>query len=435
MHRLSIESKYPINFRCEDARRLAELIKNHQSVELIGMKRVGISNFLRFFLYHPEIKKKYFGIHYKRYLFIPIDLNDLVECELQPFWLLTFKRVLESIDQTSLPKNISQSINHLFDKAIQLHDLFFTVDALRKTLVELVRHDVYPILFLVRFDRLLDHVTRDFFATIQSLYDTAHGKLAYVFTCYRELSELKPDIFDSNTMSVFSKALYLQPAKTPDTEIICSTFEDRYHIKLDERVKSKLVELSGGHVQYLQLGLAILSEYENKALSPKETEKALKEDERIILQSEELFSTLSQDEKSNLRKISSGEVADIKDLKNEYIWKTGMIANGNRPLHIFSSYLTDYISSQSDLSQEYRDGTYLTNKENALFNLIKSYLGEVCERDMILEQVWSEYESFGVSDWAVDRLIARLRKKLKEMHSPYSIKTIRTRGFMMVKKG
>lgn len=52
-----VEASYPITFRTEDAKHLGTLIKNNRSAVLIGMTRVGISNFLRFFLNHPKFKK------------------------------------------------------------------------------------------------------------------------------------------------------------------------------------------------------------------------------------------------------------------------------------------------------------------------------------------------------------------------------------------
>jgi DNA-binding response OmpR family regulator len=46
--------------------------------------------------------------------------------------------------------------------------------------------------------------------------------------------------------------------------------------------------------------------------------------------------------------------------------------------------------------------------------------------------VWPEYEEFGVSDWTIDRLIARLRAKLKQQQSTYTIVTVKTRGYKLV---
>ena len=42
-----IEASYPIEFRKNDVKKLAQNINKRRSVVLIGMKRVGISNFLR----------------------------------------------------------------------------------------------------------------------------------------------------------------------------------------------------------------------------------------------------------------------------------------------------------------------------------------------------------------------------------------------------
>jgi len=38
---------------------------------------------------------------------------------------------------------------------------------------------------------------------------------------------------------------------------------------------------------------------------------------------------------------------------------------------------------------------------------------------------------FGVSDWAIDRLVARVRVKLPQQNSPYEIVTVRTRGYKL----
>lgn len=59
-------------------------------------------------------------------------------------------------------------------------------------------------------------------------------------------------------------------------------------------------------------------------------------------------------------------------------------------------------------------------------------LNEVAERETISESVWPEVGDLGVSDWAVDRLVARVRNKLKLQKSNLEIQTIKTRGYKMV---
>jgi len=75
----------------------------------------------------------------------------------------------------------------------------------------------------------------------------------------------------------------------------------------------------------------------------------------------------------------------------------------------------------------------LSKKENQLIKLLEERVDDICEREEIIEKVWPEMESFGVSDWAIDRLVARLRNKLKLQKSPYEIVTIKTRGYKLIK--
>ena len=107
------EVMYPLIFRKRDSEGLGNHIKNRHSVVLIGMKRVGISNFLRFFLYREGIKEEYIGDD-KRHLFIPIDLNDLVERELYPFWVLTLKRIEDAVISSSTSEKTKRYIESLF---------------------------------------------------------------------------------------------------------------------------------------------------------------------------------------------------------------------------------------------------------------------------------------------------------------------------------
>lgn len=69
-----------------------------------------------------------------------------------------------------------------------------------------------------------------------------------------------------------------------------------------------------------------------------------------------------------------------------------------------------------------------------LFNLLAENRGEVCEREQIIKTVWPEYEEVGVSDWTIDRLVARLRTKLKSQKNNYAIKTVRTRGYRLIEE-
>lgn len=420
-----IESSYPITFRKEDASSLGAHLKRRHSVVLIGMKRVGISNFLRFFLNHKDIAKTYIGDG-NTHLFIPVDLNDLVEREVGPFWILTLKRILDVVNKHPFGKEIKKRIEMLFLDSIQSQDLFLTIDSVRKSLIGLTENGILPTIFFLRFDRMKDAATPELFANLQGLKDATHHKLSYVFTSYRSLDSISPSVFTRASLSVFSKDLYIKPAKAEDTEIIFKTYRDRYKLNLSPLIEQALFDIVDGYVQYLQLSLIRLHEKKDIIKTKSELFELLARDERINLQSEELWESFKGQEKDVLAKIVRSEVVTEEEReKSKYLWDTGFVVDSRTFSSLFEHYVKQMQSAASNHIVE------LTKKENLLFNFLKDNIDSVCEREQIVEKVWPEVEALGVSDWAIDRLVARVRNKLKLQKSQFEIQTVRTRGYKL----
>jgi DNA-binding winged helix-turn-helix (wHTH) protein len=428
------EELYPITYRESEARELGTSLANRHSVELIGMKRVGISNFLRYFLYHKDIVKTYINPE-QNHLFITVDLNDLIETEIIPFWRLTLKRIVDTVNHTPELEPLRPRVNDQFLKSIQIQDLFFTVDTVRECLVDICKAGYLPTLFLIRFDRLQHVVTPELFGNLQSMVEITGQKLAYVFTSFRELNQLSPTVFQKNDLSAFSTKLYLKPANDSDMRSILETLMKKYHMSLDEKTKSAVLAECGGHVQYVQLSLIILNELMGKEKHlPADVLSRIAEEERMTLQSEELYATLERHEQDVLLKVVHDEsVTAEEESAASYLWNTGYIRiNGQR--HVFSPFFDLYLKNMERYHRKAKVTQGLTKKEQLLYDALKAHQDEICEREDIIEAVWPECNEIGVSDWALDRLVSRLRNKLKLQQSDDEIQTVKTRGFKMISR-
>jgi hypothetical protein len=414
-----LESSYPITFRENEAKQLGRYIKQQKSVVLIGMKRVGISNFLRFFINHPDVVSTYINSDMPQ-VFVQVDLNDLIERNLSAFWTLLLTRIVDSVENSTIPEVEKKKCRKLFVQSIQLKDHFFTVDSLRKVLDIIVSSGVYPTIFLIRFDRLVEVFTEDFLGNLLGLRDSVKQQMSYVFTSHRALPELSPTIFKKQYVSVFTKDMYLPVATHEDMNVIAQTLVEQYQVNISSELMEKLIVLSGGYVQYLQLMLIRLHEEKNPP-SIHELESLMSADEQIQLQSEEVYDSLSKSEQTSVK------LAQHTSIDVQYLIETGIMSNNGT---LFSPLFAQYIQS---IGHDAAIGKDLTKKEHILFTFLQAHEGQLCERETIVDTVWPEGHEMGVSDWAVDRLVARLRSKLKAQHSPYLIETVVTRGYKLIK--
>lgn len=433
MEMVITESGYPLTFHKKESQMLGKHLKNRHNVMLIGMKRVGISDFLRFFLYRPDIVDTYIGDG-KKHIFIPVDLNDLVEREIRPFWILMLKRIADTVSiSITASDEVKKKMEALFLESIQTQDIFLTIDNIRKSLLLLANNGYMPTLFLLRFDRMKDVATPEFFANIEGIKSATNGMVSFVFTSYRNLSVLSPHAFPKVSLQSFAQTMYLRPVNHEDSAIIYQTYKARYDLSLPRDLESALFLLVDGYVQYLHLSLILLSEKKNTLPKTAEAlEILLLKDERIFLQSEELWESLTHDEQEIVKKITRKEaISSGERLLGEYLWDSGFVIEQEEKSRLFSP-LFDFFVTQKDTKDIEPAATEFTKKEQKLFDLLKDHVNEICERERIIETVWAEVEELGVSDWAIDRLVARVRSKLKLQKSGYEIQTIKTRGYKLL---
>lgn len=424
-----IEQTYPENFRSNLAQELNEHINKRRSVVFAGMRRVGISNFLRFFLYHKKLGNKH--SNKSKHLYIALDLNDLIERTLASFWVLTLKRILDAAEAYDFNPKTKKYIENLFLDGIQSKNTFLLIENIKKSLNKIISEDVYPTIFFIRFDRISESASAEFFANLEGLKNSTHDKLSFVFTTSRGLNAVSPKVFSHTSLSLAESEIFLKPASKEDLKIICDAYIKRFGLRISPETEKELIKLTGGYIQYLQLALISLGEPESSKY--KNLTDLLISDERINLQSEELWEDLTPNEQGFLLKILNKQGFNEKDLKGaQYLFDSGFIVHDKNVYKIFSPIFENFLKTKNGNGEKGSNGKIeLSKKEHLLFSYLKQNLDQICEREAIIEAVWPEEEALGVSDWAIDRLVARLRKKIKE-EGEFEIVTVKTRGFKLI---
>jgi hypothetical protein len=272
-----------------------------------------------------------------------------------------------------------------------------------------------------------------FFDHLQGLKTTCAYKLSYVFTSYKKLYDLNSKIFDRNTLTSFSSKIYFKPAKPIDAQVILKMFLKKYKLNISDSLIDSIITLSGGHTHIMLILVIILSELDSKKISnEEEIKKIFLHDERFKLQADELIAHLNKKEIEIVKNIIINP--KIKIETDNYLRQSGFITLTNEDEYrIFSPLLRQYLSEHY-FKVIINNNHKFTHKENLLFSLLLQNIDQVVEREDIMENVWPEQETYEISDWSLDKLISRLRNKLKIQNSNFQLNTIKTRGFMLSKK-
>ena len=73
----------------------------------------------------------------------------------------------------------------------------------------------------------------------------------------------------------------------------------------------------------------------------------------------------------------------------------------------------------------------LSGQEMIVFELFESKEGVLVTKDEIAKKIWGDEWEKNYSDWAIDKLISNLRKKLRDNKYPKTLKSLKGKGLML----
>lgn len=157
-----------------------------------------------------------------------------------------------------------------------------------------------------------------------------------------------------------------------------------------------------------------------------------------------LISSLLPSERGALLKILTGrKTFDLEEQHSlQYLMKLRVITEDNHlMLPIIKKTLLESVGTKHALTYEnnmvYLNqvpiGKFFSRKEIRALKALVSKPGVIITRENLAQAIWPVDTDTNYSDWAIDQIIARVRKRLPEFEiSPSSIKSIRGKGYMYI---
>ncbi|MDO8610764.1 MAG: helix-turn-helix domain-containing protein [bacterium] len=355
------------------------------------------------FLNDKKILKNVFGNLYKRFLFIPIQMEKKDNHQ------IFLEKVFDSLKAKKIRINKNASFQDICEKIINMgkEPYFFILDA-----QILKANDLNDILHTIHSQILkLNRV----------------GAIAFFeANIYRkEIAECL-----ENNNKFLQNTLIFPTYSLEESQKFLYKLAQVWKIKITDKFISLIANQFRGNLWLLREVLRQVRDNNNYNL------ESIIESPGIQLRLETIYNSFSQEEKNALAEICYGDINNVEDFYKNYFLLIGVIEkNRNKywltlPLlksFIEKNHITKQLEIHDDkISFQRKDiSSIFTQQElEVILHLIKNK-NSVVSREDISKVLWKDGWADKYSDWAIDKLISRIREKLSSLKIPQN--TIRTK--------
>lgn len=363
---------------------------------------------------NKSILKKYLGPYYKKYLlkYIPIDDKDLL------------RTIHEELIDLCLSRRIGSKKSLLMLSNIELLNLI----AKSGYEIGLFISHVGPLLKSKKYQRLFD---------LELLVQTSKNLSVIVFS-ELDLSQDKFKILADKCSFLFDHVITYPLYGKSDAFQFISFYCDVWNFSLSEKIKNEIYKICGGYFWLIHHAMRNLRD------NPKFSVEEATSDNYLINKLEVIWGKFANEEKNIIRKIYLGTIDNDDSLTHEYDYlkSIGLIKINSAKIDLGLPLLSKIIEKEMKLDVIHVMGhqimigkndltNTLSKKERIFITLLLKSKKKIISKDTIAQAIWGDSWEDKYSDWAMDILVYRVRKKLKSIGVDEKLlKTIKKKGFV-----
>ena len=391
---------------------------------------------------------------YKSYILVYVEPLDLTEETLPGYLRLigkSFQSECEKREGCKEKVNPESNFKIFDDENATYGQLLETLKACIKRAID---GGFQVVLFLGEFDEQ-SFANILFYNNLKSLWEGLSPNLHYVFLSIADPStpEVTSKLGELNAATL-QNVQYIPIRLRKDIDYLVDFFSERQGGSLSKEERDLIEKLCGGHPYLIKAAVRIMVNGGGERPSLPEQRENLEKHFEILSVVKKIFDLRSPAEQLVLSKIAVGaEVEPSVDLAR--LIMLGLVVQENGGKRLFGDLFRAFAAG----GEIALGGVQTTTKEvgelslnsygevvgagsvsiderftGQEYNVIKFLLSEPAKlrsRDEIGEALWGgeSYEKY--SDWAIDQVMSKIRKKLKSLGTRTQLVTIRGRGYKL----
>ena len=237
----------------------------------------------------------------------------------------------------------------------------------------------------------------------------------------------------------FLKSILVFPSYSNSvSEYFVNSLAHEWGIKLDSKTIHKVISLAPGY-------LWVLREYVRHIREKNKIDiEVISKSPGIKMRTKTIYDMFSKEEKESLSDLCFGDSAKVSKSDKEYFSEVGFVKKKGNKYIVTLKLLEDLIENDihSHKLNLDKDNNVLyggknidydfTEKELKLLKQLLTKRGTVVSRENIAQTIWGNLWDERYSDWAIDKLMSRLRISLIKIGLPKNIiVTKKGKGFIL----
>lgn len=439
-----IEAPLPLSTLKAYAREIFEPIRRGESVSTIWPLMAGRRVRNKFIITYPHLFEIEVGDPDK-YLLVYIEPLELTEESSSGYIKLLTLSILESCKEFGVEIDNGEEFTNATDYPALLEKL----SQLIKILIAKNREVV---LFVGEFDEL-KFVSAVLYNNLKSLWNRMQGKLHFVFLLQNDIAspEMVSKFGELNAL-LLKNVVYVPLVDEHGADYLIDYFAGELKRPFTDDEKKILKKMCGGHPYLLKACTRLVALMNGHKATSGEVEKMLFSHFEPRSACQKIFDLLTEVQKSFLKRLASGKMAEFSE-ETEVLKKLGLvheeggrwvpfstlfalvIGNGNKPSP------TQPVNGNSGITFEQKNGAIFIGNVNVEdkftrqeYEILRFFLAEpdkLRSRDEIGEAMWGKLAYDKYSDWAIDQVMSKIRKKLDLLGAGNSLTTVRGRGYKL----
>lgn len=427
-------------------------IRRHECVTTVWVPMSGRRMWNKFIIENIELFGKELP-GYKKYILVYIEPLDLTEETLAGYIRLVGNTFIETCENNPKCKKCLELDNDIlvFDDEDASYSKL--LDAFRNFLIKITKHGFEVVFFLGEFDEL-EFASKVFYNNLQSLWSNLYPKVFYIFLTIQDLTKPKfIEKFGELNAATLQNVIYIPIRQGADIDYLIDYFVERAGCEFNDKQKKLTKRICGGHPYLIKATVRIIANNYINEKSDRKVEEALFEHYDLLSAARRLYNLRSDTEKKVLKQIVFGEkISNHQTFKR--LIKLGLVKKDDKKYNTFSRLFNHTVKSSEELdlsksSKNKKVGLYIDENGGVIcysgnpieekftrqeYDLLKMFLenqGKLINRDDISKILWGSeyYEKY--SDWAIDQVVSKVRKKIKDLGTKTKLITIRGRGYKL----